>query len=465
MMRLSNLSLRYKLFLGLAIAYSISLLAVYFLTTYFVSEDVKDYIVSENVTLLVELKEQLAEFYASHGNWEGVEKIFEAWVNPGWRKGGSPTRGAMPGRFQWGNDILLADPVGAIIYASSKDLAQGLSPKTLSQGVFVLADGKQVAVLLTGAMMNRFSGLEEDLLASISRSVALTALISLFVVVGVGFFLLRLITAPFGRLIRATKSISSGDLTKPISVKTQDEIGELAQVLDEMRLNLAHSEEMRQHMLADIAHELRNPLAILRAKVEAMLDKIQPTTEENLGSLDDKLEHLSNLIDELQDMALAEAGELPLHVETINLEKFMHEVKADARAILEAESKKFVLDIPSPNIQVCADRRRLMQILWNLLSNALRHTAEGDTISISAEERVDEVLIHVTDTGEGMDEEALSHVFERFYRGKRKKSSNGLGLGLAITKQLVLAHRGNIWVESTLGQGTTFSFSLPVRCL
>jgi signal transduction histidine kinase len=314
-------------------------------------------------------------------------------------------------------------------------------------------------------MMNRFSGLEEDLLASISRSVALTALISLFVVVGVGFFLLRLITAPFGRLIRATKSISSGDLTKPISVKTQDEIGELAQVLDEMRLNLAHSEEMRQHMLADIAHELRNPLAILRAKVEAMLDKIQPTTEENLGSLDDKLEHLSNLIDELQDMALAEAGELPLHVETINLEKFMHEVKADARAILEAESKKFVLDIPSPNIQVCADRRRLMQILWNLLSNALRHTAEGDTISISAEERVDEVLIHVTDTGEGMDEEALSHVFERFYRGKRKKSSNGLGLGLAITKQLVLAHRGNIWVESTLGQGTTFSFSLPVRCL
>lgn len=465
MIRLRNLSLRYKLLIGLAIVGVISLLAVYFLATHFASENVKAYIVSENVTLLSELRQQLAEFYASRGNWEGVEEIFDAWSEPGWRKGGSAARGAMAGRFQWGNHILLTDPTGAIIYASSEDLAsQRLSDNTLSKGVPVLADGRQVGILLTGAMMNRFSGLEEDLLDSIRRSVAITGIISLFVVVGVGFFLLRLVTAPFGRLIRATQSISAGDLTRPISVKTQDEIGELSQVLDDLRLNLAHSEEMRQRMLADIAHELRNPLAILRAKVEAMLDKIQPTTEENLGSLNDKLEHLSHLIDELQDIALAEAGELPLNLESINLEELMHEVEVDAKAILESDGKKFVLDVPSPHIRVCADRRRLLQILWNLFSNALRHTAKGDTVSIRAEDRIDDVVLHVMDTGEGMDEQSLTHVFDRFYRGKHKHASDGLGLGLAITKELVLAQRGEIWAESALGKGTTFSFSLPSQC-
>jgi signal transduction histidine kinase len=310
--------------------------------------------------------------------------------------------------------------------------------------------------------LNRFSGLEEDLLASVRRSVAVTAFISLLVATAVGLFLLRLITAPFGRLIKATQMISGGDLTHPIAIETRDEIGELSQVLDNLRMNLALSEEVRRHMLADIAHELRNPLAILRAKVEAMLDGVQPTSEENLGSLNERLQHLSHLVDELQDIALAEAGELPLNLAPLDLAGLLHDVEGDAQALFAGDAKEFQLEIPPHLPLVRADRRRLLQVLWNLLSNAIRHTTAGDVVTVRVETRPEEVLICVIDTGEGMDEETLAHLFDRFYRGTANRASGGLGLGLAITKELVRAHGGRIWVESHPGVGTRFSFTLPL---
>jgi len=463
MMRLKGLALRYKLFLGLAIVGGISLVAVYLLATHFILDDVKAFLVSENASLVGDLREQLVSFYARSGEWDGVEEIFDACINPGWHGGGYGARGGATGRFQWGDHVLLTDPSGAILYASSEDLARDiLSVSRLSKGLPILVEGKEVGRLFTGAMLDRFSGLEEDLLISVRRSVAVTAFISLLVATVVGLLLLRLITAPFGRLIRATQTISGGDLTHPIAIETRDEIGELSQVLDNLRMNLARSEDVRRHMLADIAHELRNPLAILRAKVEAMLDGVQPTSEENLGSLNERLQHLSHLVDELQDIALAEAGELPLNLAPLDLVGLLHDVKGDAQALFAGDEKEFRLEIPPHLPLVRADRRRLLQILWNLLSNAIRHTTVGDVVTVRVETHPEEVLIHVIDTGEGMDEETLAHLFDRFYRGTGDRAFGGLGLGLAITKELVRAHGGRIWVESHPGAGTRLSFTLPL---
>jgi len=465
MMHLKGLALRYKLFLGLAIVGGISLVAVYLLATHFILDDVKAFLVSKNANLVGDLREQLVTFYARSGEWDGVEEVFDACINPGWHGGGGSygARGGATGRFQWGDHVLLTDPSGAILYASSEDLARDiLSVSRLSKGLPILVEGKEVGRLFTGAMLDRFSGLEEDLLISVRRSVAVTALISLFVATAVGLLLLRLITAPFGRLIRATQTISGGDLTHPIAIETRDEIGELSQVLDDLRMNLARSEDVRRHMLADIAHELRNPLAILRAKVEAMLDGVQPTSEENLGSLNERLQHLSHLVDELQDIALAEAGELPLDLSPLDLVELLHDAEGDAQALFAGDEKEFRLEIPPHLPLVRADRRRLLQILWNLLSNAIRHTTVGDVVTVRVETHPEEVLIHVIDTGEGMDEQTLAHLFDRFYRGASDRASGGLGLGLAITKELVRAHGGRIWVESHPGAGTTFSFTLPL---
>jgi signal transduction histidine kinase len=464
MMQLSRLALRHKLFLGLAIVGAVSLVAVYLLATQFILADVKAFLVSENAALARGLTEQLADFYDDRSGWEGVEEVFDNSTDPGWRRGGGMHDSAI-GRFQWGNHVLLTDPTGLVLYASSEEIAhERLSSSTLSKGLSILSEGKEVGLLFTGAMLNRFTGLEEELLASVRRSVALTALISLVVATAVGLLLLRLVTAPFGRLISAAQSISSGDLSERISVETRDEIGKLSQVLDDLRRSLTRSEEARRHMLADIAHELRNPLAILRAKVEAMLDGLQPTSEENIGSLGRRLEHLSHLVDQLQEMALAEAGELRLDLRPVDLKELLHEAESDARALFASEKRAFALEMTDPLPSVCADRRRLLQILWNLLSNALRHTAPGDRVTLRAEAHDGHLLIEVRDTGEGMDEEALAHLFDRFSRGERARASEGLGLGLAITRELVRAHHGEIRVESAPGKGTSVFVILPSRC-
>jgi hypothetical protein len=153
MMRLKGLALRYKLFLGLAIVGGISLVAVYFLATHFILDDVKVFLVSENASLVGDLREQLVTFYARSGEWDGVEEVFDACINPGWHGGGSyGARGGATGRFQWGDHVLLTDPSGAILYASSEDLARDiLSVSRLSKGLPILVEGKEVGRLFTGA--------------------------------------------------------------------------------------------------------------------------------------------------------------------------------------------------------------------------------------------------------------------------------------------------------------------------
>ncbi len=426
-----------------------SLGAVYAVATHLLISDAKAFIASEHAAQAVGIKSQLVSYYSEKMSWDGVEKLFS---EHGQNRGMEHRQGS--GQF------LLSDPEGRVIYASSQRLKEvELSPRLLAEGIPITVAGKKVGILFTGPLLGQFTDLEARLLDSVRRTVAYAAVISLGIALGIGLILFRLITAPFVRLTAATRAISSGDLTRPVPAFGNDEIGRLGRVLEELRVGLSRSEAARKRMLADIAHELRNPLAITRAKVEAMLDGIQPANEENLARLNDRLLHLSGLVDELQDIALAEADELPLDRAPIDLEEFLRGVAADARALSVGEEKEFNLEIPAALPHVYADRRRLHQIVWNLISNALRHTGPGDVITLRAEPRAGEVLLQVADTGEGMPAETVAHVFDRFYKGK---GSKGLGLGLAITKALVEAHGGRIWVESAHGKGSVFSFTIPV---
>ena len=334
-----------------------------------------------------------------------------------------------------------------------------LSSRLLAVGIPIVVSGKKVGLLFTAPLLGQFTDVETRLLSSVRITIAYAAVISLGIALLIGLALVRFITAPFVRLTTATRAISAGDLSQPIASSGEDEIGRLACVLDDLRVGLSRSEEVRKRMLADIAHELRNPLAVVKAKVEAMLDGIQPASEENLLKVNERLEHLEALIDELQDIALAEADELPLDCKSVDLNAFLNGVGEDARTLFSGEGKEFHLDIPPGLPEPYADPRRLHQIVWNLLSNALRHTKPEDAVTLHVEPRDGEVLIQVTDTGEGMAEEIAAHVFDRFYK---EKGSKGLGLGMAITKALVEAHGGTIWVETALSKGTTFSFTIPV---
>lgn len=451
--------LRAKLFVGLAALVVVALASVYLVVTSFLVTEVEGFLVTESRGAASGLVADLARRFAERRAWGDVASVFAQHEQTMQGQCARMDPDCPMRRFQWGDLALLADVDGRVVYASSPDLPEGrLLPRLLARGLPVQVEGETIGLLFTGAMLGRWSGLERSLLSSVRRSVALSLGISVLFIGVISLVLLRALTRPFLRLVEATRRIASGDLSVPVPREGKDEVGELSRVLDDLRLGLARAEEARHRLLADIAHELRNPLAVLRAKVEAMLDGLQMTDAEALASLDDRLLHLSSLVNELQDVALAESGELHLDEEILDLAVLLRDVAADAEALVARGGKSFRLDL-SPSLPfVRADRRRLLQVLWNLLINADRHTQAGDEVALAAGAYGEKVEVRVSDTGEGMDEETRAHLFDRFQHGKGK--GGGLGLGLAITRELVRAHGGALSVESDVGRGTTVSFTL-----
>jgi signal transduction histidine kinase len=219
-------------------------------------------------------------------------------------------------------------------------------------------------------------------------------------------------------------------------------------------------------MIADIAHELRTPLATIQGNLEALQDGVYPFTAERLEALHTKVLLLNRLIADLQKLSLAEAGELSLDREVTDLAPLLSSLQEQIQPQFAAQGVTLDLHVSGP-LGVEIDRQRIEEVLLNLLSNALRYTERGGRVTLSAMPHGKEVHVSVADTGPGISEADLPRVFDRFYRGDRSRSraSGGVGLGLAISKRLVELHGGKIWAESAIGQGATFTFSLPASQL
>jgi signal transduction histidine kinase len=271
-------------------------------------------------------------------------------------------------------------------------------------------------------------------------------------------------------LSRAAGAIADGDLGRRVEVRSDDEIGRVARSFNRMAESLAQADAQRQNMMADIAHELRTPLTVIQGNLEALMDGVYDLTPENIAAVHRHTVVLSRLVADLRDLALAEAGQLRLERKPISLAQVIAQVSEGLEA--QAREKGVTLKIEASDAlpPVEADEQRIAQVLFNLMSNALRHTSSGGTITTSAELRAERplqgngrVLVSVRDTGMGIPPEDLPHVFERFYRADRSRAraTGGSGLGLTIAKQIVEAHGGQIWAQSWLGAGSTFAFSLP----
>jgi two-component system, OmpR family, sensor histidine kinase BaeS len=260
--------------------------------------------------------------------------------------------------------------------------------------------------------------------------------------------------------------MTAGDLAQRVPVRGSDELATLARTFNSMAASLQGSEERRQAMTADIAHELRNPLSVQRAYLEALQDGIYPVTPENLQPVLDQNILLSRLVEDLRTLALADAGEL-------KLEKTEVDVNSLVACVLErfkllAENRRIVVSMnlektAGQSPKVWGDPLRLEQILSNLMSNALRYTPEGGSIAVGISPVQDRVEIGVHDSGPGIPQEALPHVFERFYRADRSRSRDegGSGLGLAIARQLALAHGGELMAANDPRGGALFILRLP----
>lgn len=318
-------------------------------------------------------------------------------------------------------------------------------------------------------MMHSMSGSNvsvERFFQALNFSYILAGLISVLISVLSGYLAVLLITRPLRKLSNAAEHIANGNLRERVKVSSEDEIGKLATNFNSMAASLERTEENRKAFYADIVHELRNPLTVARCRVEAMLDGMVSPSSEELESVDHELALLTRLITDLRDLSLATNGQLTLDKQPTDFPSFMTRVVQEARILSEEKGVSLTFSIEPIKPKVRIDQVRLSQVMHNLLSNAIRHTPKGGKIEVEVRlERAEGVMVSVQDTGTGIPEADQDMIFERFYRvdRSRTRSTGGTGLGLAIVKQLVDLHGGKVWVESQLGKGSRFSFSLPVK--
>jgi signal transduction histidine kinase len=336
-----------------------------------------------------------------------------------------------------------------------------------AEGWPIQVDGQRVGTLiLEGTAMMGSDG--DALVAGVTRSVLIAALLAGLVAFLLGAVLIRQITSPLAALTEASQQIARGDRNVRVDVRSNDELGHLGQTFNGMVTALETQERLRRNLMADVAHELRTPLSGIQGTVEAMQDGVFPLTSENLENIHEQVMLVNRLVEDLRTLANAEAGQLPLQHAPVDLAAVATRFRA--AHLYEAQQKCIDLalhiDEPLPSIQ--GDEERVGQILGNLLANALRHTPAGGVVDLSLSASNGYVEIAVVDSGEGIDPVDLPHLFDRFYRAdhSRSRRSGGSGLGLAIVRQLVVAHGGQVYAESPptgKTHGAGFYVHLPVE--
>ncbi len=419
-----------------------------------------------------------ANYYAGNKSWQGVEDLLQAPGDEGpmdrGMRGmmGHGRRGMNEERespWMWGmmgDHLILVDAQGTVVADSAGELAGGqISEEDRRNGAPIIVNDEQVGTLLVALFAsNEGRTLEDQFLQSVNYSILLAGLAAGLIALVLGFLLFRQITSPLRDLTAAAQRIAAGDLEQRVAIHTGDEIGALGQAFNTMAEALAQQEELRRHMVADIAHELRTPLSVIQGNLEALLDGVFPLSKESVVSIHEETLLLSRLVEDLWELALAEAGQLRLERASLDLAALVRQVFSSVELQATEQGVELATDLLPELPMIDGDAQRLSQVLLNLINNALRYTPAGGRITLAARPVGSLLEVSVADTGQGIAPQDLPHVFDRFYRAdkSRARSSGGSGLGLAIVKHLVEAHGGRIWVESEPGQGARFAFTLPL---
>jgi two-component system sensor histidine kinase BaeS len=401
--------------------------------------------------------------YRAHGSWRGVEPVLaRLYAEEGHQTLIVSPGGTVLARYprEGAEYAVAAPPEGGITltrraegHTESIRLPAPAARVTDAEGRFV----SDVYLMPAGGRM----GLpRQSFPASVERWLLLGLAVALLAALGISATLVRRLLAPVDALTASARALASGRLDVRVDARGGDEVAELARSFNAMAEALQRNESARRSMVSDLAHELRTPLASMRARAEAAQDGLVATDGRFLASLEEDLSSLSRLVDDLQQLALAQAGRLRLDLTDVPLEAVVRRV---VEAVLpEAERRGIALRTEVPGHPVArADADRLVQVLRNLVVNAVAH-ARG-AVEVAVAEQPGQIEVRVADDGEGVPQEAAERVFDRFFRAdpSRSRSTGGTGLGLAIAQELVHLHEGTIRLENRPGAGATFFFTVP----
>ena len=313
-----------------------------------------------------------------------------------------------------------------------------------------------------GMMADLFTGFR----AGVFEALAWAAGAAVVVAVFISLLFSRSILRPLREMMLASQRVADGHYDERVKTGGADELGQLAERFNQMAEKLYQVEAMRRQLIGDVSHELRTPLTAIKGSMEGLMDGILPATNETYEQIHQETDRLNRLVDDLQELSRVEAGAYELDLRPTSVAPILETVAKRFRQQFDAKRVGLDLNLPADLPLVLADEHRILQVLTNLTGNALMYTPAGGTVIVSAVRKNGTVQITVRDTGVGIAQEHLAHIFDRFYRVDKSRSraaGGGSGIGLTIAIYLVEAHGGKIWVESEgKGKGSAFSFTLPI---
>jgi len=445
----------------LIVIVSVGLMA--YLTNLSTTREFQQYISRGNMMYTQSLADSLGDLYAEEQGWNNIQETLRSLT------------------LSTSERMLVTDSSGIIIADTAVEwLGKESEDVGLSNGTSITASGMTVGnlYLLTSGVMGMGRGhmggrssqtipivitAEEDFLDQVNDSLWKVGLIAATVALVIGLILTRQITRPIRALISGARQLTKGELSYRVDVKSRDEIGELADSFNIMASSLEKGEQSRRQLTADIAHELRTPLTVIEGTVDGIIDGVFKPDTEHLLSIKEQSSLLTHLISDMRDISLAESGQLELNLAPTDIVELVRRMVSNYEINTIEKNVKIKLEEGTQIPEIGIDPVRIEQVISNLLTNAIRHTPPGGSITVTVKNGEEGLKISVSDTGKGIATEDLPHVFERFYRSgsSRARKEGGTGLGLAIVKQMVEAHGGKVWVESKTGTGSIFSILLP----
>lgn len=480
-MKVELRSLRFRLILMTVVVSVIAIGAVGFFSSHVTILKFRQYVESDAATGLEATGEVLVEDYSRDGSWEGAQAALERLGRVANKQfilldSGGKIFATSGGSLSAAQIEVAPDHAVSLKWPTEDERNIGAGKAHASGPVELKlldvphvdlqsSEGVPLGTLYLLPLSSPDYVRKQAVFASaINRSLLWTALAAICFALIVAAALSRRILRPVEALTVAVRRMEAGDLSQRVNDHSQDEIGELTRAFNSMADGLARSEHLRRSMVNDVAHELRTPLTNIRCHLEALQDGLAEASPELINSLYEESMLLNRIVNDLQDLTLAEADQLRLNLQPASIGNEIDLAVSSLRSQASGRGVTLKADVPADLPLVYADSERVGQVLRNLLNNALTHTPAGGAIEIQAKPKCDEIEVTVRDTGEGIEPEHLKNIFERFYRTdqSRERATGGAGLGLAIVKQFVGLQGGRVSATSTVGEGSTFVFTIPV---